>query len=87
MFGRLETETTSSEAFTFFPKSMVNIHSDLGIFYILIVFRHQFNGIHQRVVSDGEEFRVFPDSFHVPGSFSVAESVLDKIGGVFGLFS
>ena len=60
------------------------IHGDFGIFYLLIVFRHLFFGVGQRVVSDGEELRVFPDTFHVSGRrlFTVAKSLLDIVGWV-----
>ena len=61
------------------------IYRDFDIFHLLIIFRHLFLCVSKGVVSDGEQLRVFPDPFDVPGRclFSVTESLLDKVSRIF----
>ena len=69
-----------------FGKVNSDIHSDFTVFNLLIIFRHLFHGISQRVVGDGEQLRVFPDTLDISGRCfaPVPKSLLDKISRVFG---
>ena len=56
-------------------------------FISLLNFATCFHGISQWVIGNGEQLRVLPDPlFYISGRclFPIAESVLDKVGRIFG---
>ena len=68
-----------------FFKVDFELNLDLAFLYLFVKQSDLLLRIGQRVVGDGEQFRVLADSFYILGGdlFPVANALLDEIGRIF----